>query len=135
MLRTRCFVMSLSLVAMLALPAAAAELEFDRMRHDFGDIGHYDKPEVIFTFKNVGAVPVKIRIVKSSNLVGRPVTPKGEIAPNETGEIFVKARTRYGGPFRFHLFVVEQDDEGRDNSGELVVTGNVLAREDSVKPE
>lgn len=135
MLRTRCFVMSLSLVAMVALPAAAAELEFDRMRHDFGDIGHYDKPEVIFTFKNVGAVPVKIRIVKSSNLVGRPVTPEGEIAPGETGEILVKARTRYGGPFRFHLFVVEQHDEGRDNSGELVVTGNVLAKEDSVKPE
>lgn len=135
MLRTACFVVSLSLAALLAMPATAAELEFDKLRHDFGDIGHYDKPEVTFIVKNVGDEPVTINIVLSSNEVGRPVAPEGEIAPGETAEILVKARTRFGGPFRFHVFVVEENDERPSNSGMLVVTGNVLAEEDSVKPE
>ena len=107
MLRTTYLLGVVMLLSALALPSAAAELEFEKKRHDFGDIGHYDKPEVTFTFTNVGDAPVEIKIVKSSSTVGRTTPPQGEIAPGETGDILVKTRTRYGGPFRIHLEVIE----------------------------
>ena len=111
--------------------AAAAEVEFDKLRHDFGDIGHYDKPEVVFTFTNTGDTPVKIKVVRASSHVGRPTASKDPVPPGESAEILVKARTRYGGPFRVHLDVVEQTD---GSIATLVMTGNVLAEEDSIKP-
>jgi hypothetical protein len=122
----------LAVLMTLALPAAAADLEFDMTRHDFGDISHYGKPEVTFTFKNVGDAPVKIKIVRASNSVGRPTAPEEAIAPGESGDILVKARTRFGGPFRVNLEVVEETD---GVVAQLVITGNVLDKEDSVKLE
>jgi len=121
----------LALFASAGPVAAAAEVEFDKLRHDFGDIGHYDKPEVIFTFTNTGDTPVKIKIVRASSRVGRPTAPTDPVPPGESAKILVKARTRYGGPFRVHLDVVEETD---GSIATLVITGNVLAEKDSVKP-
>lgn len=134
MFRTTHFTIGFALLSVFAFAApvaAAAEVQFDKLRHDFGDIGHYDKPEVVFTFTNTGDTPVKIKIVRSSNQVGRPTAPEDPVAPGESAEILVKARTRYGGPFRVHLDVVEETD---GSIATLVMTGNVLAKEDSIKP-
>ena len=141
MLRTAISVLAITWIAAFAFAAraepananagATAQVEFEKTRHDFGDLSHYSKPEVVFKFTNTGDRPVNIKIARASSEVGRPTWPEEPIAPGEIGEILVKVRTRYGGPFRVHVDVVEETD---GSIATLVMTGNVLSREDSPKP-
>ena len=112
-------------VALLGLaPAANAELEFEKARHDFGDISHYGAPEVTFVFTNTGDEAVHLKAAKPTARLARTTLPEEPVAAGASAEIRVAIRSRYGGPFRVHIGI---EDDTATEVARLVVTGNVLS--------
>ena len=47
-------------------PASTAEIKFDKMVHDYGDIKQGDNGECVFKFKNTGKEPLIITMCQGS---------------------------------------------------------------------
>jgi len=70
-------------------PSTFANISFDKMVHEFGEIDEGDKITHKFTFKNTGNAPLVIDHVDVSCGCTMPSYPIIPIGPGETGEIGV----------------------------------------------
>ena len=81
-----------------ALAQTPAEIKFDKLTHDFGTFSEKD-PVVtcIFTYTNVGELPLIINQAVASCGCTVPAYTKEPIAPGKTGEI----KVTYNGKGKF----------------------------------
>lgn len=74
----------------------ATSLEFDRLKHDFGNVGPDSDNITSFEVKNTGNKPLIIDDVSASCGCTMPKKPEGPIAPGETDIIEVKFHPKPG---------------------------------------
>jgi len=71
-----------------------ARMEFDNIRHQYGEVEEGAIVTHTFKFKNTGKAPLIISHAKSTCGCTVPEWPKAPIPVGETGEIFVKFDTK-----------------------------------------
>jgi len=64
-------------------------LSFDKLKHDFGDVGTTSENTTVFTVTNTGDVPLIIEEVSASCGCTTPIKPEGPIAPGASDVIEV----------------------------------------------
>ena len=77
---------------------STAEIKFEKMVHDYGEIKQGDNGECVFKFKNVGKEPLILTMCQGSCGCTVPQCPKDPILPGKSGEIKVKYDTQRVGP-------------------------------------
>lgn len=78
------------------LKATSTSLEFDKERHDFGNVGPDTDNITEFTVKNTGDKPLIIEDVSASCGCTMPKKPEGPILPGQTDVIEVKFHPKPG---------------------------------------
>jgi hypothetical protein len=106
-------------------PASLADIKFDKMVHDYGDIKQGDNGECVFKFKNTGKEPLIITMCQGSCGCTVPQCPKDPILPGKTGEIKVKYDTNRIGPISKSVSVTSNAKSGNQT---LQIKGNVAAK-------
>lgn len=66
-----------------------AEIRFEEVSHDFGDIQQGDKVQYIFKFKNTGSQALLISEVVTTCGCTAPSWSKEPVLPGQTGEIHI----------------------------------------------
>ncbi len=74
---------------MAEVEANQTTLEFDKLNHDFGDVGPDSDNTTVFTVTNTGDKPLIINDVSASCGCTTPVKPEAPIAPGESDVIEV----------------------------------------------
>ncbi|MDX2362885.1 MAG: DUF1573 domain-containing protein [Crocinitomicaceae bacterium] len=69
--------------------ANSTTLTFDKLKHDFGDVGTISENTTLFTVTNTGKIPLIIEEVTASCGCTTPIKPEGPIAPGESDVIEV----------------------------------------------
>ena len=110
-----------------AAPATTslAEIKFDKMVHDYGNITQGDNGECVFKFKNVGKEPLILTMCQGSCGCTVPQCPKDPILPGKTGEIKVKYDSNRVGPINKSVTVQSNSKTGTQT---LTITGNISAK-------
>lgn len=106
-------------------PASTAEIKFDKMVHDYGDIKQGDNGECVFKFKNVGKEPLIITMCQGSCGCTVPQCPKDPILPGKSGEIKVKYDSNRVGPISKSVSVQSNSKTGTQT---LQIKGNIAAK-------
>lgn len=115
--------------------AKLAEIEFEKLSHDFGEIMEGDKISHKFTFKNTGNAPLSISKANATCGCTQPSFPFIDINPGETGYIGVDYYSvNKDGPQSPEITVYTNT---REDSITLTLTGivNMQPEEDSTKVE
>lgn len=76
--------------------AASTSMEFDKKRHDFGDVLSGSDNQTYFKVTNTGDKPLIIEDVSASCGCTLPMKPDGPIAPGETDVIEVHFKPKPG---------------------------------------
>jgi len=108
-----------------AAPASQADIKFDKMVHDYGNIKQGDNGECVFKFKNTGKEPLIITTCQGSCGCTVPQCPKEPILPGKTGEIKVKYDTQRVGPISKSVTVQSNAKTGVQT---LQIKGNIEAK-------
>jgi hypothetical protein len=108
-----------------------ADIDFEKMEHDFGDLFMGDPCDYTFKVFNKGSAPLIIESVKPSCGCTVPSGWEKEIAPGGSTKIDVKYDSKRGGSFNKTITVTTNDpDESR---AVLRIKGNVK-QEVNVQP-
>lgn len=86
-----------NVVAQTEVPAAGAQIEFEKEVHDYGLVEYNGDGECEFKFTNTGTAPLIISNAKGSCGCTVPEWPKAPIAPGATATIKVKYATNRPG--------------------------------------
>jgi hypothetical protein len=106
-------------------PASKAEIKFDKMVHDYGNINQGDNGECVFKFKNTGKEPLIITMCQGSCGCTVPSCPKDPILPGKTGEIKVKYDSNRVGPISKSVTVQSNAISGTQT---LQIKGSIAAK-------
>jgi len=118
-----------SLLAQPELPAGeGAEIAFDIMQHDFGDIHQGDVVEHIFKFENTGNEPLILNNVLTTCGCTAPEWPREPIAPGEQSEI--KVRFDSSGKMGRQNKIITVRSNARDSDHRLKIIAMVLPKKD-----
>ena len=115
-----------------AAPVSTAEIKFDKMVHDYGNIMQGDNGECVFKFKNVGKEPLIITMCQGSCGCTVPSFPKDPIAPGEKSVIGVKYDTTRQGAFTKNVTIKSNAVQG--DTKVLTIKGNVLPADPAPAP-
>lgn len=108
-----------------AQPTSNADIKFDKMIHDYGNITQGDNGECVFKFKNTGKEPLIITMCQGSCGCTVPQCPKDPILPGKTGEIKVKYDTQRVGPIAKSVTVQSNAKSGVQT---IQIKGNIAAK-------
>jgi hypothetical protein len=100
-----------------------AEMTFESVNHDFGEIQFNGNGTFIFTYTNTGNQPLIILDVKSSCGCTTPQYSKEPLAPGASSAITVKYDTTREGAFTKTVTILST---AKNSPIELVITGTVL---------
>lgn len=101
---------------------STAEIKFEKMVHDYGEIKQGDNGECVFKFKNVGKEPLILTMCQGSCGCTVPQCPKDPILPGKSGEIKVKYDTQRVGPINKSVTVQSNSKTGTQV---LQIKGNI----------
>lgn len=107
------------------VPASLADIKFDKMVHDYGEIMQGDNGECVFKFKNTGKEPLIITNCQGSCGCTVPVCPRDPILPGKSGEIKVKYDSNRVGPISKSVSVQSNAKSGVQT---LTIKGNISAK-------
>jgi len=110
----------------------AAEIQFDKLVHDYGKIKQNSDGTCEFTFKNVGKEPLILSNVKTSCGCTTPYWPKEPIMPGKTEKIKVTYATNRLGVFNKQITVFSN---AKNDVVVLTIKGEVLAEPAAPAPE
>ena len=104
-----------------------AEIQFEKMVHDFGEIVQHDNGDIDFRFKNIGSEPLIILNVQQSCATCVTIRgwPREPIMPGQEGVIAVRYNTHILGEMGKTVTVTSN---GRTNRAVLRINGNVNRR-------
>lgn len=108
-----------------ATPQSTADIKFESLVHDYGNIKQGDNGECVFKFKNTGKEPLIISNCQGSCGCTVPACPKDPILPGKTGEIKVKYDTQRVGPISKSVTVQSNAKSGMVT---LQIKGNIEAK-------
>lgn len=111
--------------AVATQPTSTAEIKFDKMVHDYGNITQGDNGECVFKFKNTGKEPLIITMCQGSCGCTVPQCPKDPILPGKMGEIKVKYDTQRVGPIAKSVTVQSNAKSGVQT---IQIKGNIAAK-------
>lgn len=106
-------------------PTSLADIKFDKMVHDYGNITQGDNGECVFKFKNTGKEPLIITNCQGSCGCTVPQCPKDPILPGKSGEIKVKYDSNRVGPISKSVSVQSNAKSGAQT---LQIKGNIAAK-------
>jgi Protein of unknown function (DUF1573) len=112
-------------VATTPAPTSLADIKFDNMVHDYGNITQGDNGECVFKFKNTGKEPLIITMCQGSCGCTVPQCPKDPILPGKTGEIKVKYDTQRVGPISKSVTVQSNAKSGVQT---IQIKGSIAAK-------
>lgn len=115
-----------AVAAKAQVPAAQAEMTFQKEVHDYGDVKQGGNGTCEFKFTNTGTAPLTIQDAKGSCGCTVPEWPKTPIKPGETASIKVKYDTNRVGPINKTVTVTANIEGG---TKVIRIKGNVLAAE------
>lgn len=100
-----------------------AEITFDKLEHDYGDVPRNGNGETTFTYKNTGKIPLILSNVRSSCGCTVPAWSKEPLMPGQTASIRVKYNTANPGPINKTVTV---ESNASNNRVILRIKGKVL---------
>lgn len=103
-----------------------AQILFDTLSHDFGNINEGDKPSYEFKFKNISKNPLVITEVHASCGCTTPFWPKDIIKPSESNEIKVEYDSE-GRPGKFKKSITVTANT-QPNITTLSISGEVIPK-------
>ncbi len=119
-------------VTLVSAQHAKANLVFDKMIHDFGELQESNgRVNYVFKFKNTGGQPMVLHNVKASCGCTTPEWTHNPIPPGGTGQVkaIFDPRNR---PGNFNKSITVQSN-AQNGTVVLRITGKVLAREKTVE--
>ena len=99
-----------------------AHIEFDSMKHDFGEISFDGDGTFDFVFSNSGSEPLLVTHVKSTCGCTIPEWSKEPVLSGKKGKIHVEYDTRRVGNFTKSIYVYSNAGNGPQK---LMITGTV----------
>ncbi len=108
-----------------------ANIVFDTISHDFGEIPYNAKAEFEFVFTNSGTVPLLLTHVKSTCGCTVPEWSSEPVRAGNIGSIRVKYDTHRIGVFSKSIYVYSNAGNGVQR---LLITGKVRSAETSQEP-
>ncbi len=106
-------------------PTSLADIKFDKMVHDYGNLNQGDNAECVFKFKNTGKEPLIITMCQGSCGCTVPQCPKDPILPGKSGEIKVKYDSNRIGPISKSVTVQSNAKSGTQT---IQIKGNIAAK-------
>jgi len=100
-----------------------AEITFDKIVHDYGEIAKGGNGETSFTYKNTGKAPLVLSNVRSSCGCTVPSWSKEPLMPGQSASIRVKYNTANAGPINKSITV---ESNAKTNRVILNIKGKVL---------
>lgn len=100
-----------------------AEITFDKIEHDYGQVPRNGNGETTFTYKNTGKAPLILSNVRSSCGCTVPSWSKEPLMPGQSASIKVKYNTASVGPINKAVTV---ESNAISNRVVLRIKGNVL---------
>jgi hypothetical protein len=116
---------SLAQGTVTAPPASQADIKFEKMVHDYGNVKQGGNGECEFVFTNTGKEPLIISNCQGSCGCTVPMCPKEPILPGKKSSLKVKYDTQRPGPINKSVVVSSNSKSG---SVTLVIKGNVEAK-------
>jgi hypothetical protein len=108
-----------------------AEIKFDKLVHDYGNIYQNDNGTTVFEFTNTGNEPLIIDNVKYNCGCTVPEWTKEPVLPGQRGAIKVVYDTRRIGTINKQISVYSNAQNGIVN---LAIKGNVLKKPSEIMP-
>ena len=106
-----------------------AEITFEEVTFEFGDIQQGDQVEHIFTFENTGEVPLVLTNVQTTCGCTVPKWPRQPIPPGQKGEIQVKFNS--AGKMGKQHKVIKIISNAKTPISQITITTNILPKKDS----
>lgn len=100
-----------------------AEITFDKLEHDYGQVPKNGNGETTFTYKNTGKTPLILSNVRSSCGCTVPSWSREPLMPGQSASIRVKYNTANPGPINKSVTV---ESNARENRVILKIKGTVL---------
>ena len=110
-----------------------AEIEFEKVVHDYGDVPYNGNGECEFRFTNTGTEPLLVQKPKSSCGCTIPSWPKEPILPGESDVIKVTYRTNR--PGNINKTVTVTSNAVNNSTVVLRIKGRVLDQPTEALPE
>lgn len=107
---------------------AATTIAFDKLEFDYGSIPYNGNGECVFTFTNIGNVPIILSNVRTSCGCTAPDWSREPIAPGQKGEVKVAYRTTIVGNFNKTVMVYSN---AQPSPVILSIKGNVLPNQEA----
>ena len=100
-----------------------AEITFEKIEHDYGDVPKNGNGETTFSYKNTGKIPLILSNVRSSCGCTVPAWSREPLMPGQRASIRVKYNTANPGPINKTITV---ESNARENRVILRIKGKVL---------
>ncbi|MDD4068308.1 MAG: DUF1573 domain-containing protein [Bacteroidales bacterium] len=100
-----------------------AEITFEKIEHDYGDVPKNGNGETTFSYKNTGKIPLILSNVRSSCGCTVPAWSREPLMPGQSASIRVKYNTANPGPINKTVTV---ESNARENRVVLRIKGKVL---------
>lgn len=100
-----------------------AEITFEKLEHDYGQVQKNGNGETTFTYKNTGKTPLILSNVRSSCGCTVPSWSREPLMPGQSASIRVKYNTANPGPINKSVTV---ESNARENRVILKIKGTVL---------
>jgi archaellum component FlaG (FlaF/FlaG flagellin family) len=100
-----------------------AEITFDKIEHDYGQVPRNGNGETTFTYKNTGKAPLMLSNVRSSCGCTVPSWSREPLMPGQSASIRVKYNTANAGPINKTVTV---ESNATNNRVILRIKGTVL---------
>lgn len=100
-----------------------AEITFEKLEHDYGQVPRNGNGETTFTYKNTGKTPLILSNVRSSCGCTVPSWSREPLMPGQSGSIRVKYNTANAGPINKSVTV---ESNASNNRVILKIKGTVL---------
>lgn len=113
---------------------AGAQIEFEKLEHDYGTIDQGANGTTEFKFTNTGTEPLIISNAKGSCGCTVPEWPKEPIAPGATSSIRVKYDTKRVGPISKTVTITSNAVDNASSLLKIKGTVNAVATEDDAMP-
>ena len=113
--------------------AIGAEIEFEKVVHDYGDVPYNGNGECEFRFTNTGTEPLLVQKPKSSCGCTIPSWPNEPILPGESDVIKVTYRTNRAG--NINKTVTVTSNAVKNSTVVLRIKGRVLDQPTEALPE
>jgi hypothetical protein len=105
------------------LVGTQAEITFDKLEHDYGEVIKGGNGEASFTYKNTGKAPLVLSNIRSSCGCAVPSWSKEPLMPGQSASIRVKYNTANAGPINKSITV---ESNATNNRIILKIKGKVL---------